>query len=273
MPPKRPNPKSAPKQAENEAEYFTSFHYHACAHAFSGGFTRPFHELIDAQASSSLPTIGGHGNAHVDCFRFREWISFKRGYSHVSGSHQTEDNSNNTLVNSTVEGLNVLDILTADRLVARMYSKHPYKAPEGFVTMVGSKFENLRIAGYPVHLELDTELFEGIRNYTEAQLAFKNNPAFRKIAQDPFDTGRHIDPPGPNGAFLCSIVKKIDTDYPGVTRKGHSFHVQGFGTVFLGEVLIAHGQRTLNMIRLDLGSSNQGTGTVGAADVNGRHWP
>src|SRR6266851_5018301 len=58
---------------------FSTFHYHACAHAFSGRFTRPFDHLIDVQAASSLPIIGGHGNSRVENFQFREFVSFRKG--------------------------------------------------------------------------------------------------------------------------------------------------------------------------------------------------
>ena len=52
----------------------STFHYHACAHAFSGRFTRPFDHLIDVQAASSLPVIGGHGNSRIENFQFREFV-------------------------------------------------------------------------------------------------------------------------------------------------------------------------------------------------------
>jgi hypothetical protein len=264
-----PRPKADPK----EEERFSIFHYHACAHAFSGRFTRPFDHLIDVQAAASLPVIGGHGNSRVENFQFREFVSFKKGYTHVSGAHQVEDKSNNTLVTATLEGLNILDVLTADRVVARLYSKHPHDEPEGFVTMVGSKFENLKIAGCPVHVDLDFELFEGIRNFKEGQKAFENTSGFRKIAVDPLHTGQKLKSQGPNGAFLCSLVKEMDTKCPGVTRTGHCFHVPGFGKIFLGEVLIVHGQRTLTMIRLELGSAVSGSGSGSAATANGRTIP
>src|SRR5215472_2739782 len=127
-----------------------TFHYHACANVLSGHFTRPFQDVIDVQAASSLPVTGGHGRARVEDFRFREFFSFRKGYTHVSGSHQADDGSHNTLVTSTVEGLNLLDIVTADRITARLYSKHGANAKEGSFTMVGSRFENLRIAGCDV---------------------------------------------------------------------------------------------------------------------------
>jgi len=251
----------------------STFHYHGCGHAFSGRFTRPFDQLIDVQAASSLPVIGGHGNSRIEHFQFREFVSFKKGYTHVSGGLQTDDNSNNTLVTATVEGLNMLDILTADRVVARLYSKHPAGEPEGLVTMVGSKFENLKIAGHEVNVNLDFALFENIRTFKEAQKAFEKDQGFRKIALDPFHAGHELKQQGSNGAFLCSLVKEMDTSCPGVKRTGHCFYVPGFGNVFLGEVMIVHGQRTLTMIRLELGSAIAGSGTAGAADVIGRHWP
>jgi hypothetical protein len=252
---------------------FTRFHYHACAHAFSGQFTRPFHDLIEVQAATALPIIGGHGNSRVDNFQFREFVSFKKGYTHVSGAHQADDNSNNTLVTATIEGLNVLDILTADRIVSRLYSKHPHGEPEGFVTMVGSKFENLRIAGCLVHVEFDFDLFESIPTYDAATKAFKNNAAFRKIASDPLQSGRPLKAQGPNGAFLCSLVKGMDTNCPGVKQSGHCFHVPGFGKIFLGEVIIVHGERTLTMVRLELGSAVSGSGSISAATANGKNFP
>jgi hypothetical protein len=257
---------------KTEAGYST-FHYHACAHSFSGRFTRPFDHLIEVQAPSALPIIGGHGNSRVENFQFREFVSFKKGYTHVSGAHQADDNSSNTLVTATAEGLNVLDILTADRVVARLYSKHHQNESEGYMTMVGSKFENLRIAGCQVHVDLDFDLFEKVRTFKEAQKAFEKDAAFRKIALDPFHTGQELQPQGPNGAFHCSLVKEMDIKCPGVKREGHCFHVPGFGKIFLGEVNIVHGERTVTMIRLELGSAVSGSGSFSAATANGKQWP
>ena len=250
-----------------------TFHYHACAHAFSGHFTRPFDHLIDVQAASALPIIGGHGNSRVENFQFREFVSFRKGYTHVSGAHQADDDSNNTLVTATIEGLNLLDVITADRVVARLYSKHHAGEEEGFVTMVGSKFENLRIAGCPVHVDLDFELFEKIETFKQAQNEFAKKSAFRKIAEDPFQTGQSIKAPGPNGVFLCSCVKEMDTTCPGVKRVGHCFSVPGFGKVFFGEVIIKHAERTLTMVRLEIGSAVSGSATAGGAKINGQHYP
>lgn len=263
-----------------------TFHYHACAHAFSARFTRPFEHQIDAQAASALPIIGGHGQARVENFQFREFLSFRKAYTHVSGANENgpdDTESHNTLVISAIEGLNILDVLTADRIVARMYSKYELekkkkareqkKSEEGSFTIVGSRFENLRIADCDVKIKLDLDVFEKVPTYDSALKNFENEGDFFKVAQDPFRTGHPIEKPGPNGVFLCSCVKEMKLDCPGVTQVGHAFSVPGFGKIFLGELVIKHGHRTLTMIRLEIGSAVSGTGTVVQADSNGRPWP
>lgn len=260
---------------------FRTFHYHACAHAFSGHFTRPFEHQIDVLAASVLPITGGHGQARAENFQFREFLSFRKGVTHVSGARQEEEIegkkviSHNTLVTSTVEGLNLLDVVTADRVVARLYSKHVEGEKEGSFNIVGSRFEKLRIAGCDVHVELDLELMEKVATYKKASDEFDKKGDFHKIASNPFkDRAKALDNPGPNGAFLCSCVKEIKTVCPGVTPVGHhGFRVEGFGTIFLGEVVITHAQRTLTMIRYEIGSAVSGKGTVAQGTGNGSPYP
>src|SRR5215813_2620194 len=165
-----------------------TFHYHACAHAFSAHFNRPFHHQIDIQAQSALPVIGGHGHSRVEGFEFRDFISFKKGYSHVSGSHQPDDDSNNTLATAVLEHLNMFDVVTVDRIVSRLYSKHPKGAREGNITWIGSKFDNFCIAGYPVKIELNTDLLEDIQTFESAHKSFQDKKSkFRAAAQNPFE--------------------------------------------------------------------------------------
>jgi hypothetical protein len=250
-----------------------TFHYHACAHAFSANFTRPFHHQIDIQAQSALPVIGGHGNSRVEGFEFRDFISFKKGYSHVSGGHQADDDSHNTLATAVLENLNMFDVLSVDRVVSRLYSKHPPNQKEGNITWIGSKFENLRIAGCPIEIELNVPLFQDLLTYEAAEKAFAKGGEFRKIAEDPLNTGDALKPSNANGVFLCSIVKKIKTDCPGVKVEGHSIFVPGFGKVFLGELLIKHSEKTLTMLRFELGSTTSGSGTGAGTKSNGRPYP
>jgi ribosomal protein L35AE/L33A len=254
-----------------------TFHYHANAHVLSGHFTRPIQHLIEVQGASSLPTIGGHGKGHVQDFRFEHFVSLKRGYTHVSGSPQETDGKTyfTTLVTAVAEGLNFLDVVTAGRVVARFASSYSFDDKEPHFTFVGSKFENLQIAGCETKVDLDVDLFEKIPTFEAATKEFKSNREFRKIAEDPFATGDKLPEQQPHGAILCSIVdvKNMQTTCPGVERKGHCFVIPKFGKLFLGEILLQHGRRTLTMMRFELGSPVSGTGTAVQLDSNGQPYP
>ena len=251
------------------------FFYNANAHALSGHFHRPIEHLIDVQAATSLPTDGGFGKARVENFRLEELVSFKAAYSYVSGSEQKEKEKTfyTTLATATVEGLNILDVVTADRVVARLASSYEFYDEEPRISLLGSKFENLQVAGCPVRVELDHELFLKLDTFAGVRNEFASNAEFRKIAEDPFQSGEKQKHPEPHGGLLCSMVKDIHTTCPGIKRRGHGLVVPRFGTVYFAELLAQHSKRTLTMIRLELGSPVGGTGIVAQTSGNGHHIP
>lgn len=274
------------------------FHYHASAHALSGELTRPAQRLIEVQAAMSLPSTGGAGSSSVENFRVDEVVSFRRGYSQVSGSAKRETNriTHTTHATAAVEGLNILDVVTADRIVARLSSSFeepppkPPKPTEGKVLLVGSKFENLRIAGYPVDVELDHELFLQLGTFSEVRDKWKvKGSELREMSGEThkaFGLDDKVLPNelAPEGGMFGSIVKEVhfkdpgfgkrksEFKHPGVERLGpHAYYVVDFGTIFLGEVLCQHGRKTLTMLRVELGSPNGGSFTGPEASSNG--WP
>jgi hypothetical protein len=249
------------------------YHYNAHGHGFSAHIRRPFDHLIDVQAASSLPTIGGHGSSRVDDFKFKQLISFKSAYSYVSGSQDPATGHYTTLVTATVEGLNIQDVVTADRLVARLTTEHPEDHPEPHMVLLGSKFENLQIAGCRVEVELDHDRFLRLDTFLAFLKELETNAQFRKMALDPFETGHAVKPPDAHGVLLCSLVKEMETACPGVARRGHCFVVPHFGKIFLAEVLARHATRTLTMLRLELGCPVSNTATAAQVVGDGRPWP
>ena len=256
---------------------YRTFHYHANAQVVSASFTRPVQHLVEVQGASSLPTIGGHGRAQVEDFRFNEFLSVKRGYTHVSGSPVEVEGKKyfTTLVTAVAEGVNILDIFHAERIVARFASSHTLDDPEAHFTLVGTKFDGVQIGGCKTEVPIDAALFEKIDTFEAARNEFKSNADFRRMAEDPFGAGDNLPQPPLDGAILCSIVdlKKMTTTCPGVERKVHSFVIPKFGKLFLGEILMEHRRRTLTMVRFELGSPVSGSGTVVALDGNGSPWP
>jgi hypothetical protein len=280
-----------------------TFHYHASAHVLSGQFWRPFQRVIEVQAPSVLPSIGGIGNSRVENYRLDELVSFTTGYTHVSGSEMEKKDDkgqsrtvHNTQVTATIEGLNILDVITADRIVARLASVYDAEdreaAGEPRILLIGSRFENLRIAGCDVHVSFHHKLFLDAPTFG---LATANNDLQKLAAETgeaafPDTKSEKIDAK-PGGALLCSLVKDVkfkcpdegvkfkslqDGEHvcPGVTQYGrHTFHVREFGNVYLGEVLFEHGRKMLTMLRLKLGSPNGAGMIVVQASSNGQPYP
>jgi len=248
------------------------FFYHAHGHALSGRITRPVQHLIEVQAGTSLPTIGGHGSSSVSNFRFQDFVSFSNASTQVSGSQNEKDGSFTTLVTSTLENLNILDVVTADRVVARMSSERGPKDDESHVILLGSKFQNLRIAGCPVDVDFNHELFQRMDTFQSFKKDFKSNSEFRKMAEDPFQSGQSQKLPDPEGVFICSLVKDMKTTCPGVKRIGHGFDVPQFWKVFVAEVHFHHCKRRLTMLRLELGSPTGGQVVAAQIQGNGQPW-
>jgi hypothetical protein len=236
------------------------FHFHALGHALSGEFRHPGRHLIDAQASTSLPTIGGHAVAHSDNFHFEDFVSFKSAHTHVSG-RKIDAETFKTHATSIIEDLNILDVVTADRIVSRLTSTHNPANPEGHIIADGSEFHNLRIAGHAVRVILRHNLlveckgFQDLRNHVE-----KGNESGRMVGRN-------------EGAVICSLVDRIETDLPGVDSRRHIFKVANFGTISLAEVFAEPGARTLTMMRLELGSPHVADLTVTETSTNGQPPP
>lgn len=239
------------------------FIFHAEGHALSGVFTRPISHSIEAQAATSLPTIGGHARSHVENFQTpHNLISFKTAHTHASGSWQDEGIITTTHVTTTIEHLNILDVVTADRIVCRLTSEHKNGRLEGHIIAIGSRFENLRIAGHEVKVKLRHDLFLQCETYEDLQ---------KRVATDK-DSGKIAITH--HGATHCSLVEKIETDLPGVELgRDHVLRIPHFGKIFLAEIIAEPGTRTLTMMRLSLGSPHCAELTVAEDRTNGSTMP
>src|SRR5258708_19382373 len=177
------------------------FHFHAEGHALSGEFRHPGRSLIEAQASVSLPTIGGHARAHADHYFHSDFASFRTAHTQVNG-RWIDDETVLTTATSTIEDLNILEVVTADRIVSRLTSTHKRGKREGHIVPVGSEFPNLRVHGHQLEATLthkllsDSETFEHLRN---------------KVATDK-DSWKIavID----NVSAVCSLIQRSDTSLP-----------------------------------------------------------
>ena len=241
-----------------------SFAYHADAYALNASFHRPVACQIEALAATCLPIIGGHAQACAKDFCVPRLAKFTSAHSHVSGSMETPEKATTQAI-TTILGLNIMDVITADRIVARLTSEHPLEDPEGHILAIGSTFENLRIAGFTFNIILRHELL--LESKTHADLT-KKVPSLQKSGKIA-DTNK-------SGVTLCSLVEKIETDFPGLSeadKKKHIIHIPHLGTISFAELISVAGMKTLTMLRFDLGSPDGGGGTAGGASVNGKTPP
>ena len=136
-----------------------SFYYHADASSLGGFIEEPFQAVIPSRASVSLPAVGGYATTRTGTFEFKEIVSCRSAYTRVSGRTIERDGPWATLVTSVVEGLNILEIVTAERIVAQISIEHPREGGPAKVSFTGTHFERLRVGGQEVFPVLNSNLF------------------------------------------------------------------------------------------------------------------
>src|ERR1700689_752814 len=162
--------------------------YHAEAYILKGELKQPIQRPIDPYGLVVLenPRRESLITQSVGETNIEGLISFKRGHPRVAGAHvqQKTDVFGNdhagwvTLATAALEGYNAEDIITADRVVAQLSTQHAMtndpKQPISHVPRVnflGTRFENFRVGGYPVEVELDLAFCgpkpEGDRSYLQ----------------------------------------------------------------------------------------------------------
>ena len=238
-----------------------SYTFHASAFASQGQITRPFDEVLEVQAEIKLPSVGGYGSARAENYRYRDLISFDRAYSVVTGSSSSDGNSHETLVMVAIERLNIMNMVTADRVVGRLTSSYkkaakPEEQQEQHLLPVGSYFVNLQIAGNPVSVRSNAVIqcaggFSDLMG--QGNFLKQDDGSHCASIFDPFVDG-----------FYSGVLKK-----PAEAKLGCAIHIRGFGTIILGQYIVKRDSRTLTMIECRLGCAVEGIHKSGDLQGNG----
>lgn len=274
-------------------------YYHADATALGGRIDTPFEQLVPTLAPTSLPPVGGYAVARAERFRLEGILSLESAYTQVAGSVSQQTGGRTTLATSAVEGLNVLDVITADRIVAQISTEHPSVGYNPKVTFIGTRFDNLRIAGCPLEPTLDLNLcgqplepgqfpeksiFEDERflaavagqygRMSDARslpdwVRDKKIPAWvrERYAWDNSE-GKRAEA----GIVVCSLVNQVNGEFPG-RPFGHVLEIPEIGRVFLGELIVDHNTYRIIMMRFELGCLTSGSLSTSSASVEGRTYP
>jgi hypothetical protein len=266
-------------------------YYHADANVLGGALESPFEEIIPIQAPLSLPAVGGYGVARAEKFSVKGILSFESAHTQVAGSVSKKTGGWTTMGTAVIENLNVLDVFTAERIVAQIATEHPRVGYYPEVTFLGTQFEGVRIAGNPVKIELDLDICnmaDGAADasghrypkeacFTDKKFVAKVAAQYRQITSDSNTPAwlrdQFAQAPGEGkGHVLCSVVKSVTGQFPGKSY-GNILEVPGFGQIFLGELIVNGESFNLSMVRLELGCPTQGKASAARVVINGSTSP
>ncbi|HWX55979.1 MAG TPA: choice-of-anchor P family protein [Verrucomicrobiae bacterium] len=281
--------------------YQSQYMYQACAYGFAAEIERPVRQSVPSQASSVLPTSGGRGSGRVDKFSLAPFISVAAAYTEVGGSFDPDHNKHTTYASSTVEGLNIADVVTADKVVSHMviYSSEVGKDDEPSFSITGSHFDNLRVAGHEINIKLATLKLHQCDTYSKFESAIhakggasllpwgdQDNTQLNELEklEDQYHALSGIGqrakqwkkkPGAKGGAYWCSPAGHLDLkDHVKETELenfGAIIVVPKFGVVRLAELLVTPHSRRLTMFRVQMCSgstgSSDGGGTTGSGGM------
>ncbi len=271
--------------------------YHAHATILSGDLKLPLIQKIEPQAHSHLHEEGGYLSERSEDYRLESVISYRSAYTHVAGNRSTKPGQGWTTISTTViEGLNVLEVVTADRIVGQIITEHPLEGYVPTVSFLGSRFENLRIAGHAVDLDLDLSLL-GAKPENDAPYS-RHEHAISRIRKQyerilgqghlPTDLGEQYNrlktSLGSAETLECSLVNHASGRYPGLSF-GHKVRVPDFGEIALARLDVDHRDPhpksgiprqttvSLTMIDFNFGCAIDGHASVASGGNNGSNFP
>jgi hypothetical protein len=271
--------------------------YHAEAAVFSADIKQPLQEVVRPRAQVKLCERGEgsyHQFKYAEPFRLDGIISYESGYTQIAGHKSAKPNHGySTLTMGVIEGLNVLEMITADRIVARISTDHPVNGQVPSVNFLGTRFENLRIAGHRVEVEPFLEILgdrpDKDRSYFDEEPVLgrlrdqygnisKRGKSLPAWAQEMFPQDK--EPWRKSDTLQCSLVNSVAGVNGGTQTFGHVLDVPDVGKIFLGELTITRTPSPtdpdyytynihLDMIRMKLGCPVEGEGVVLPLDTNG----
>jgi hypothetical protein len=264
-----------------------SYSFRVDANALGGFLEEPLRKIIPTVAPVSLPAVGGFATARSEGFNLDDIVSCSCAYTKVSGMEHRADGSISILTTAVVEDLNILEVVTAERIVAQVSISIPKGSNEFQISLAGSGFEGLRLSGRDNRPTLNLEL-NAPGSGRELPLAWQEiERAGRSQAKQLIDSfkargdkdaeqwaeKRHgwmtFDPPRGNGRnLLCSLVDGFDGEESNGPC-GHIVEIPGFGRIVLGELFVSRDSVQLVAIRAELGCPVNGGVSVCAVGGGG----
>jgi hypothetical protein len=258
------------------------------ANALGGYLEEPFPKNIPSVAGVSLPAVGGIASARSGAVHFDEIVSCESAYTRVSGMVHPKDGSVSILSSAVAENVNILDVLTARRIVAQVSIYIAGGSKEPRLSFAGSGFEGLRLAGRHRQPAFNSTLMpkdstvgdlllpvswqdvakEGRVQVERLLDRFKGNKDAEPWAQGRHSSVTFAQPPDKGGMLLGSLVDGFEGDDP-EQPAGHIVEIPGFGRIFLCELRVTRDSVQLVAVRAQLGCPVKGGISVNAVGGGG----
>ena len=238
--------------------------------AFAGRVTRlgdrDVNQPVDLPGNSaSLPVTGGLSHAETGRFALLHDHSWPQPLvSLAAGSTRAWDDGNErtrvTHVMATVDQLAIAGRFFVDRGAGYLRSSYRRGVDEPDITIGDPALAGLRCDEHAITVRWRTDIFNKASTYTALQKAWsgaKAGDALDRQVLRPAGTRRTAKTlPAMKGYVLVSVCELAwaDKPHPEVTLDGHVVRWPGFGTVYVGEMLVSHHQRRLTLLRFELGS-------------------
>jgi hypothetical protein len=276
--------------------HHSQYVYSAAAYGFAAELERPAKHSIPTQAGAVLSAAGGRGNARVRDFKFDGIISVADAYCEVGGHYDEDHRLFATYAFSVLEGINVADVFSADRIVSRItiYVDDTQKTEPKF-DITGSHFENVKIAGHKVEVKLATDAFHKLQRYADVGTGTDKWRAGSKLGELTDQNLKDLAGDYHGLPEMAAVIKASTAT--GGAQNGRSYllspanHLQfkdlsaeilcygnrifipKFGYIRLAELVVNRHCRTLTMFNVQmcsgsLGGANGG-GTMGSGGTGG----
>jgi hypothetical protein len=263
--------------------------YHAEAKILEGNLTLPLVQTVYPVGHTlHVGEAPGYKAIHSRDYRVEGVVSIASSYCHVAGNPNTKPEGGwSTLSTTVIEGLNLLEVITADRVVGQIITEHPAEGYVPKISFLGTRFENLRIAGRPLELDLDLEVLgakpKNDGAYTKdssvvsrVSSQYKRILGHKQVNDDVGERFKQLSAKlGKGDELECSLIKQVGGSFPGLSF-GHVIHIPMVGTVTLAKLSLVHedphaktGSPKKTTVRLTMLECKFGCAIDGALDVAG----
>ncbi|HWZ44423.1 MAG TPA: hypothetical protein VNW97_13175 [Candidatus Saccharimonadales bacterium] len=282
-------------------EYHSQYIYQSSAYGIAGEFYRPSRQSLPMHGAAILPVTGGLSSQRTAGFSLDGLVSFESVFVEVGGSYDQCHDTQTSYSYSVIEGLNIADVLTADRVVSRLmvYSPEEDHGGEHTFDITGSHFDNLKICGNHIDVKLDTGAFHELNSHSKFHDAYKNKKAdelllFNRLCglkdeqlaelEETYHalhgltgmvkTWRADQAREPKDRYICSAVSHLDLkSYAGQNSElqgyGAVICIPKFGVIRLGEMVVYKHSRSLTMFTVQMCSVSSGSLSGAYASTGG----